>query len=176
MKHNQYDEAKQILLDAAKHNDRLLKIPKNFDELLHLQMNTLKAEQPAAAWKEIWENKRACLNLGCVHLSQALSISLNYTILLNVRVYGRELLYVNTVIAGVFEIIGILAGFCFMTRTQHKWQWTGLLNVVGGVLLLTEWVYTFDGTLVYPICDITLFTLASSHHLTDDSDVKSKAT
>lgn len=110
-----------------------------------MRMNELKYEKPQAPWKEIWENKRATINLLSVHLSQAVSISLYYAILLNIAVYGRELLYVNTVVAGVFEIIGALVGYVFITKTKYKWQWSGLLNVVGGLLFLTGWIYTFDG-------------------------------
>lgn len=145
LKHNQYDEAKQILLDAAEFNGNKSLVPKNLDDLLQLQMKMLKTEPPAASWIDIWENRRVTVNLISVHLSQAVSISLYYAILLNIAVYGRELLYVNTVTAGVFEIIGALAGYVFITKTKYKWQWSGLLNVIGGLLFLTGWIYTFDG-------------------------------
>lgn len=145
LKHNQYDEAKKILLQAAEYNGKTALIPKDFDDLLQRQMNVLKAEQPQSPWKEIWESKRATINLVSVHLSQAVSISLYYAILLNIAVYGRELLYVNTIVAGIFEIIGAIIGYIFIMTTKRKWQWTGLLNIVGGLLFLTGWIYTFDG-------------------------------
>ncbi|XP_063708956.1 solute carrier family 22 member 4-like [Culicoides brevitarsis] len=145
LKRGHYEEAKAILLESARVNNRQSSIPKDFDELLAKQMNRIKAEPPPAKWTEIWEDTRTSINLACVHLSQTFSIILYYAILLNIAVFGRENLYTTTIVAGLSELIGAFVGYAFVLHTKRlKWQLTGLLNIVGGLLFLIPWIYTFD--------------------------------
>lgn len=104
------------------------------------------SEPAPAKWIQIWEDWRTSLNLSCVHLSQTLSIILYYAILLNIAVYGRQYLYTTTIVAGFAELIGAFTGYFFVMYTKStKWQWTGVLNIAGGLLFFTPWFYTFNG-------------------------------
>uniref|UniRef100_A0A336MXX4 CSON007149 protein n=1 Tax=Culicoides sonorensis TaxID=179676 RepID=A0A336MXX4_CULSO len=145
LKRGQFEETKSILLEAARVNNRLSSIPKDFDALLHNQMKKIMAEPPPAKWSQIWEDWRTNINLACVHLSQTLSIILYYAILLNISVYGREYLYATTIVAGLSELLGAFIGYGFVICTKRlKWQFTGLLNIAGGLFFFTSWFYTFD--------------------------------
>lgn len=140
------DETKKVLLESARVNNRLDIIPKDLDEQLKRQMTQLMVEPGPSKWSEIWEDRRTTANLACVHLSQTLSIILYYAILLNIAVYGRQYLYTTTIVAGLSELIGAFTGYVFVMYTKWlKWQWTGILNIAGGLLFFTSWFYTFNG-------------------------------
>lgn len=146
LKRGHYEEAKSVLLEAARVNNRLDSIPKDFDNLLTKQMHRIMSEPPQAKWTQIWEDWRTSLNLACVHLSQTLSIILYYAILLNFAVFGRQYLYTTTIVAGLAELMGAFIGYIFVMYTKStKWQWTGVLNIAGGILFFTPWFYTFNG-------------------------------
>lgn len=132
------EEAKEVLLEAAMFNNRMDYIPKDLDVLLKAESE--KQDPPPPSWISMWENKRTVINLICIHLAWSIYIVVYYGWLLNIRVYGREYLEENTIIAAISEIIGTFFGYYFIMCTTRKWMWTSLFNMIGGLVSFTVWI------------------------------------
>lgn len=64
--------------------------------------------------------------------------------LLNIRSFSRDHLEVNTVVAGVCEIVGTFIGLALILTTTRKWLWTGIFNILAGCLAYTGWLVPGD--------------------------------
>lgn len=100
--HGRVEEAKEILMESANVNERIHLIPPDLDHLLQQQSENVRNEPPPAGWWSIWKGKRAVRHMICVHLAWSIYIVIYYGMLLNIRVFGREHLHINTAIAGMY--------------------------------------------------------------------------
>lgn len=139
LKRGKIAEVKAILIKSAKINNRSHLIPRDLDEQLKLQAASV-AEEPAPLgfWK-MWRGPGVVKNLICVHLVWSIYIVIYYGMLLNIRTFGRDYLEVNTVIAGISEIIGTFIGLGLILNTTRKWLWSGLFNILAAFIAYTIW-------------------------------------
>lgn len=47
-------------------------------------------------------------------------------------------------ISGACEILGVFCGLILILYTKRKWMWTGLFNIVGGLVAYTAWLIPTD--------------------------------
>lgn len=135
IKHGKVDEAMKVLLMSAKVNGK-----KDFskDELeRELKSLAIQAENapPEPSWWSIWDGKFTHkLKLFIAHIGWSVFLMLYFAYLLHVRAMGRVYLNVNTVIAGISEIIGTFIGLYLILNTSKKWLWTSLLNIAASLI------------------------------------------
>ncbi|XP_075145197.1 organic cation transporter protein isoform X2 [Haematobia irritans] len=137
-------EAKQILIDCADYNGTRYSLPHDIDQQLELQAQTAMDAPPPAGWWSIWKGEKAIRHMVCVHLCWSIYIVVYYGMLLNIRSFSREHLQINTVIAGISEIIGTFIGLFLILKTKRKWIWTGIFNVVAGCIAYMGWLVPHD--------------------------------
>ncbi|XP_005188240.1 organic cation transporter-like protein isoform X2 [Musca domestica] len=137
-------EAKQILIECAEYNGTRHSLPHDIDQQLELQAQTAMDAPPPAGWWSLWKGEKAVRHMVCVHLCWSIYIVVYYGMLLNIRSFSREHLQVNTVIAGISEIIGTFIGLFLILKTTRKWIWTGLFNILAGCIAYTAWLVPQD--------------------------------
>lgn len=77
---------------------------------------------------------------------------------LNIRAYGHEYIYINTVVMGKYnfavlqlvyhkhrqkgfsEMFGVFIGMYLILYTRRRWLWTGLFSMAAGVLAYLTWL------------------------------------
>lgn len=138
-------EAKAILEEAARINGKKNALPRDLEHLLQVQAASCLEGAPPPNWWGLWEGHRAKRHMICVHLVWSIYIVTYYGMLLNIRVFGREHLEVNTIVAGVCEIIGTFIGLYLILNSSRKWLWTGIWNVVAGLAACTIWLIPPSG-------------------------------
>lgn len=131
------EETKELLIEAAEFNGTTDRIPKDIEVLLQAEME--REVPPEPSWFSIWENKRTTINLICLHIGWSIYIMVYYAWLLNIRVYGRKYLEVNTVAAAISEMIGVFFGYYVIMCTTRKWMWSSLFNMLAGLVAYTIW-------------------------------------
>lgn len=135
LKHGRIQEAKQILLDAAKFSGK-----SDFNENeLDSKLKDLSAEmmkQPTEpTLLSIWVgSKRHQMKIFVAHMGWSIFLMLYFALLLHVRAMGRNYLEVNTVIAGLSELLGTFIGLALILYTTRKWLWTSLLNILTSLI------------------------------------------
>jgi hypothetical protein len=139
------EETKEILEEATKMNGTSL--PKDIDSQLqqHAAEFLKPVEEPG--WMEIWEGPKVKLHLIACHLAWSIYIVTYYGMLLNIKNFGREYRYVNTIIAGLCEITGTFIGLFLIMNSSNKWQWTSLFNIIGGFIAFTVWLIPDSGNM-----------------------------
>lgn len=60
-------------------------------------------------------------------------------VVLNIRMYGRDHLWMNTIVIGFSEIVGVLIGTYVVLYTSRRWLWAGLAGIVCGILAYFTW-------------------------------------
>ncbi|XP_067615895.1 solute carrier family 22 member 3 isoform X2 [Eurosta solidaginis] len=133
-------EAKDILMQCIEVNGTSYILPHDIDWQLQLQAHTAMDAAPPPGWWSIWKGHKVIKNLICVHLAWAIYIVAYYGMLLNIRAFSREHLEINTVVAGMSEIVGTFIGLFLILKTTRKWIWTGLFNVVAGLIAYLGWL------------------------------------
>lgn len=48
------------------------------------------------------------------------------------------------IISGACEILGVLCGLLLILYTKRKWMYTGLFNIVGGLIAYSAWLIPID--------------------------------
>ncbi|XP_037817537.1 organic cation transporter-like protein isoform X2 [Lucilia sericata] len=137
-------EAKRILIKCAEMNGTRYSLPHDIDQQLQLQAQTAMDAPPPASWWTIWKGEKAVRHMICVHLCWSIYIVVYYGMLLNIRSFSRDHLQINTVIAGISEIIGTFIGLFLILKTTRKWVWTGLFNIVAGCIAYMGWLVPHD--------------------------------
>ncbi|XP_017471462.1 PREDICTED: solute carrier family 22 member 3 [Rhagoletis zephyria] len=137
-------DAKNILLQCAEVNGTRYGLPHDIDQQLELQAQTAMDAPPPPGWWSIWKGDKVVRNLICVHLAWSIYIIVYYGMLLNIRSFSREHLEVNTAVAGLSEIIGTFIGLFLILKTTRKWLWTGLFNVIAGLIAYLGWLVPAD--------------------------------
>lgn len=140
--HGEISAAKTYLFHAMKFNKRTSRLPSNFDSFLQLEAATyLKAPKPDN-WFSLWSSKRQIIMMIALHTAWAVDVTNYNGMLLNIRVFGRNYLILNTVVCGCCEIIGVLtAWFIVMNAQKHKFLCSGLFNVIAGILSLLGFAF-----------------------------------
>ncbi|XP_034115225.2 LOW QUALITY PROTEIN: solute carrier family 22 member 3 [Drosophila albomicans] len=133
-----------LLHYAASINDRNSKIPYDLEIQLQHLGEKLRAQPPPARWLELWHgHKRAKLHMLATHMALATFLIGHMGLLLNIRSFGRDYLSPNTMVVGVFEILGcILAMYLTFKHNAHKWQWAGGFCIVVDCVGCFCWFFT----------------------------------
>lgn len=135
LKHGNVDEAKKVLLQAAKVNGKTNFSEDDLVKQLHLMADSMREEPPEPTMQSIWEGPFAMKKrLFASHIGWSIYLMLYFGLLLHVRAMGRDYLEVNTVIAGFSEIVGTFIGLCLILYTTRKWLWMSLLNIVTSII------------------------------------------
>ncbi|XP_070493858.1 organic cation transporter-like protein [Chironomus tepperi] len=135
IKHGKVDEAMKVLLMAAKVNGK--KDFKKDDLERELKSLAIQAENapPEPSWWSIWDGGFTLkLKLFVAHIGWSVFLMLYFAYLLHVRAMGRVYLNINTVIAGISQIIGTFIGLHLILNTSKKWLWTSLLNIAASLV------------------------------------------
>ncbi|XP_044313019.1 solute carrier family 22 member 3 isoform X2 [Drosophila rhopaloa] len=133
-------DAKKILLECAEVNGTRYNLPHDIDKQLELQAQTAMDAPPPSGWWSMWKGERAVRHMVCVHLAWSLYIVVYYGMLLNIRSFSRDHLYINTFFAGFSEMMGTFFGLFLILKTTRKWLWTGLFNIVAGCIAYCGWL------------------------------------
>lgn len=135
LKHGRIDAAKNCLLHAIELNDRRTKLPNNFDSFLQMEAAAASKEPQPDGWLSLWSNNREIILMFALHTAWAVDVTNYNGMLLNIRVFGRDYLMLNTIICGFCEITGVLiAWFIVMNVNKHKFLCSGMFNVIAGAL------------------------------------------
>lgn len=137
LKHGRVDEAKLILLDAARVNRKQGFNEGDLIKQLHAMAEAMKNDSPEPTLLSIWRGPGVNrVALFAVHVGWSVYLMLYFAYLLNVRAMGRNYLEVNTAIAGLSEVIGTLVALYLILKTSRKWLWASLLNIVTSLIAL----------------------------------------
>lgn len=129
LKHGRVKEAVDILLDAARINKQEVDESKIECELNNLSKIYRNEPEAPSVWS-IWEgNYRHKLHLFIAHLGWTIYLSLFFASLLHVKSLGKNYLEINTVIAGMSEVLGTFIGLFFILKTTNKWMWASIFNI-----------------------------------------------
>lgn len=90
----------EIVRKGAAINDRLDKIPADFEQQLENLRTKMKSAPAPAKWLELWKGPRAKVHMIAAHLALAAFIINFMGMLLNIRSFGRDYLIPNTVAMG----------------------------------------------------------------------------
>ncbi|CAO1388922.1 unnamed protein product [Diamesa serratosioi] len=136
IKRNRVAEAKMILLEAARINGKTVSA-NDLEKQLQIEAAASLEVAPEPSWWSLWSTPEVTKNLIACHLAWSIYIVIYYGFLLNIRGFGREFLELNTVIAGVCEIIGTFIGLFLILKTSRKWLWTSIFNIVASFVALS---------------------------------------
>lgn len=135
LKNGEIDEVKQILMAAAESNGTLDALPKDIEARLRLQAAYLIREPAPDTWLSLWSDRRSVLLMSALHTAWAVYVTNYNGMLLNIRAFDRKYIAANTVSAGATEIAAVLIAWFFVIKTPNrKWQFTGLFNIITGLL------------------------------------------
>ncbi|KAH8294817.1 hypothetical protein KR018_003379 [Drosophila ironensis] len=140
-------DAKKILLQCAEMNGTRHSLPHDIDQQLELQAQTAMEAPPPSGWWSMWKGERAVRHIICVHLAWSLYIVVYYGMLLNIRAFSREHLFINTFVAGFSEMMGTFFGLFLILKTTRKWLWTGLFNIIAGCIAYCGWLVPKAGVI-----------------------------
>lgn len=100
LKHGRIDEARMVLIDAAHMNNRKFMVPINLNDRLKEKAAEMNEAPAPLGWWPLWVGPKAAATMVALHLAWPIYF-INYNgMLLNIRAFGREYLYVNTALAG----------------------------------------------------------------------------
>lgn len=96
--HRRVQEAKEVLLDAAKFNGKTDFSESDLEKQLLKQAAEVMEIKPRLSYCKMWNGR--VKNLGACHFALAITIVTYYGFLLNIRNFGRDHLEENTIICG----------------------------------------------------------------------------
>lgn len=102
LKHGYVDEAKAVLLESIAANNRKYIIPVDFDDRLKQRSNEMEKEPVPLGWWSLWVGPKAIVTMIAVHTAWAIYVTNYNGMLLNIRAFGRDYIYVNTMVAGEY--------------------------------------------------------------------------
>lgn len=155
LKHGKVNEAKEILLYAAKVNGKTDFTEEDLDKQLHALSETMREDPPEPRCLSIWKGPTGVKRkLFAAHIGWSIFLMLHFGLLLHVRAMGRDYLEVNTVLAGISEIIGTFIGLYLILKTTRKWLWTSLLNIATSFIAISavfvpDTVQPFQRMMIY---------------------------
>lgn len=119
-------EAKEVLLNAARINGKTDFSEAELEKQLQIQAAAMLEVPPEPSYWEMWRGQAK--NLTAVHLSWAITIVTYYGFLLNIRNFGREYLEENTIICGEWRTRRSILKSRFLFSTffplidRHLWN------------------------------------------------------
>lgn len=116
----------------------------SYTGFLEAQAATVMNEPKEPSYFAIWQGP-VKKDLICCHLCWSIYIIIYYGFLLNIRPFGREYLELNTVIAGVCEIVGTFIGWYLIMYSTHKWFWSGVFNIITSFIALSALLIPSSG-------------------------------
>lgn len=136
LKHGKVDEAKKVLLDAAKVNKKTDFVEEDLEKQLLVMADMMRNDPPEPSLLDIWKcgEPGVMKKLFAAHIGWSIFLMLYFGLLLHVRAMGRNYLEVNTVIAGISEILGTFIGLYLILNTTRKWLWSSLLNIFTSII------------------------------------------
>lgn len=138
LSHGRVDEAKEVLMKAAKVNGKKDFLEEDLEKQLKVLSETMMKAPAEPSMLSIWKKEDGVrIKLFAAHIGWSIYLMLHFGLLLHVRAMGRNYLEVNTVIAGISEIIGTFIGLYLILRTTRKWLFTSLLNIVTSLIALS---------------------------------------
>lgn len=130
LKHGRIEDALDVLKDAARVNGKTDYSEDDLYKKLVELAETMRSDPPEPTMSSIWKVPFTIkLRLFIAHIGWSIFLMLYYASLLNVRAMGRKYLEVNTVIAGLSEIIGTFIGLGLILRTGRKWTYMSQFNI-----------------------------------------------
>ena len=144
------NEVRKILIDAATVNGKLNEIPPthDLDKHLELQAAEMQCVPREPSWWEMWIGPGVKKNLIACHLAWSIYIIIYYGYLLNVRLFGSHRSAINTIIAGLCEILGTFLGCYLILNTTRKWMWTSILNILSSFVALSAHFIPSSGNFI----------------------------
>jgi hypothetical protein len=157
IKKNRIQEAKAVLLEAARVNGKTDFSEADLEKQLQIQAAAVLEQPPEPSYWEMWRGPGVAKNLICVHLSWSVYIVIYYGFLLNIRNFGKDYLEENTIICGMLtffletklgfllhsltilgicEIVGTFIGLWFILNVQKKWFYSSMLNIIASFISL----------------------------------------
>ncbi|ALC47328.1 CG4465 [Drosophila busckii] len=138
-----FHEVLQLVLQAAKINERCHKLPHDLGLQLELLGERLRTQSPAARWLELWHgHKRAKLHMLLTHMALAAVLISHIGMLLNVRSFGRDYRVAIILVIALAELIGSSVALHINLKLDaHKWQWTGAICILGGGIGCLCWLF-----------------------------------
>lgn len=131
--HNKLGAAKVQLLDAMRVNNKSEELPSNVDSFLQLEAAAVAKLPKPDTWPSLWSSKKQIVLMIALHTAWAVDVTNYNGMLLNIRVFGRDYLIINTIVCGVCEIVGVFcAYFIVMNATNRKFLCSGLFNIIAG--------------------------------------------
>lgn len=130
LKHGRVDQALQVLKDAAKVNGETDFHEDDMYKKLAELAEVMRHDPPEPTLLSIWRvPSNIKLRLFVAHIGWSVYLMCYYASLLNVRAMGRRYLQVNTVLAGVSEIVGTFIALFLILKTGRKWTYMSQLNI-----------------------------------------------
>lgn len=152
--HGEISAAKNCLFHAIQVNKRTSSLPSNFDSFLQLEAAKYAKAPKPENWWSLWSSKTQIIMMIALHTAWAVDVTNYNGMLLNIRVFGRNYLIINTVICGFCEIIGVLTAWLIvMNAHKHKFLYSGLFNVIAGLLSFLG--FAFPSTREYRCIETT---------------------
>lgn len=94
------DSAYEVLLNVVSTNETQHNVTSELRQRLCDQAVSNSKEPPPSGWLALWKGPRIVICIIALHIAWAIYVTNFYGLLLNVRVFGREYLSLNTVILG----------------------------------------------------------------------------
>lgn len=133
--HGEIGAAKNCLFYAMQVNKRTSRLPSNFDSFLQLEAAAYAKAPKPDNWQSLWSSKTQIIMMFALHTAWAVDVTNYNGMLLNIRVFGRNYLIMNTIVCGFCEILGVLTAWLIvMNAKNHKFLCSGLFNVIAGIL------------------------------------------
>lgn len=130
LKHGRVDQALQVLKDAARVNGKTDFHEDDMYKKLAELAEVMRHDPPEPTLLSIWRVPSTIkIRLLVAHIGWSVYLMCYYASLLNVRAMGRRYLQVNTVLAGVSEIVGTFIALFLIMKTGRKWTYMSQLNI-----------------------------------------------
>lgn len=148
--HNKLSAAKDNLLYAMRVNKRLDRLPSNIDSFLQFEAAAMAKVPKPNNWQSLWSSKMQIILMIALHTAWAVDVTNYNGMLLNIRVFGRDYLIINTIICGMCEIAGVFCAWIIvMNATNRKFFCSGVFNIIAGCASFLG--FAFPNTCKYAI-------------------------
>ncbi|XP_071439747.1 organic cation transporter-like protein [Hetaerina americana] len=149
MENGQFEEAEEILRKIAEVNRQPLPPEESFhnhkSHVSHVRRDSKKRGKTSKwlIWFGLFKGQGFCKMIA-LHLLWATTIVTYYGALLNVKNLGSNL-FLNIVIAGLAEIVGVILGaLLILFAGKHKWHYLGIILLTGGISCIFSWTLFLD--------------------------------
>ncbi|KAG5671767.1 hypothetical protein PVAND_001945 [Polypedilum vanderplanki] len=168
IKHGKVDEALKVMLMTARINGKTDFTKQELESKLQSLATDALNDPPEPSYWSIWQGNFAHKKaLFVAHIGWSVYLMLYFASLLHVRAMGRNYLHVNTIIAGLSEIIGTFIGLFLILNTSKKWIWTSVLNLIASLVefsanFVPDTISPFHRMMIYMFTSMTAKTTTST--------------